>query len=265
MANPFVKAWKYFLALFDNKIEENADPKIQIEQAIGEAKRQHQELSHQAAAVIGNQRQLEMKLNRQLADIEKLNANVRQALLMAEEARAEGNAEKAQEYENAASAFSAQLVAAEKNVEDLKSLYDQASDAAAQAKAAVKRNSHALQAQLAERTKLLNQLDQAVMQEKVSGTMRQLNALEANSNVPNLEQVRSKIEQRYARALGSTELQNVAVHDRMTEIESRSNEYVTNSKLEEIRAQMQAKGELPGGSSSKQEQITAGESDEAQD
>ena len=60
------------MALFDNKIEENADPKIQIEQAIGEAQRQHQELSQQAAAVIGNQRQLEMQLNRRLEDVEKL-------------------------------------------------------------------------------------------------------------------------------------------------------------------------------------------------
>ncbi|PKZ40722.1 hypothetical protein CYJ76_11570, partial [Kytococcus schroeteri] len=60
MANPFVKAWKYLMTLFDNKIEENADPKIQIEQAIAEAQKQHQALSQQAAAVIGNQRQLEM-------------------------------------------------------------------------------------------------------------------------------------------------------------------------------------------------------------
>ena len=62
MANPFVKGWKYLMALFDNKIEENADPKIQIEQAIEDAQRQHQELSQQAAAVIGNQRQLEMRV-----------------------------------------------------------------------------------------------------------------------------------------------------------------------------------------------------------
>ena len=75
MANPFVKAWKYLMALFDNKIDEHADPKVQIEQAIGEAQRQHQALSQQAAAVIGNQRQLEMQLNRRLADVEKLQSN----------------------------------------------------------------------------------------------------------------------------------------------------------------------------------------------
>ncbi|MGO1827870.1 MAG: PspA/IM30 family protein, partial [Corynebacterium variabile] len=34
MANPFTKGWKYLMALFDSKIEENADPKVQIEQAI---------------------------------------------------------------------------------------------------------------------------------------------------------------------------------------------------------------------------------------
>ena len=79
MANPFVKAWNYLMALFDSKIEEHADPKVQIEQAIQDAQRQHQELSQQAAAVIGNQRQLEMQLNRRLGEIEKLQGNTRQA------------------------------------------------------------------------------------------------------------------------------------------------------------------------------------------
>ena len=87
MANPFAKLWNYMMALFDSKIEENADPKVQIQQAIEDAQRQHQELSQQAAAVIGNQRQLEMRLNRQLAEIEKLQGNTRQALQLADKAR----------------------------------------------------------------------------------------------------------------------------------------------------------------------------------
>lgn len=86
MANPFVKAWKYLMALFNAKIDENADPKVQIQQAIEEAQRNHQALSQQAASVIGNQRQLEMRLNRQLADVEKLQVNVRQALTLADQA-----------------------------------------------------------------------------------------------------------------------------------------------------------------------------------
>ena len=92
MANPFVKAWKYLMALFGSKVDEYADPKVQIQQAIEDAQRQHQGLTQQAAQVIGNQRQLEMRLNRQLADIEKLQANVRQALTLADQAAAAGDA-----------------------------------------------------------------------------------------------------------------------------------------------------------------------------
>ena len=74
------------MALFSSKVDEYADPKVQIQQAIEEAQRQHQGLTQQAAQVIGNQRQLEMRLNRQLADIEKLQVNVRQALTLADQA-----------------------------------------------------------------------------------------------------------------------------------------------------------------------------------
>src|ERR1700730_689377 len=109
MANPFVKAWKYVMALFNSTIDEHAGPKVQIQQAIEDAQRQHQALSQQAAAVIGNQRQLEMKLNRQLGDIEKLQASARQALVMADRARASGDEVKAGQYEQSAQAFASQL------------------------------------------------------------------------------------------------------------------------------------------------------------
>ncbi|MDP8931802.1 MAG: PspA/IM30 family protein, partial [Actinomycetota bacterium] len=174
MANPFVKLWKYLMAEFSAKIDENADPKVQIQQAIEEAQRQHQALSQQAAAVIGNQRQLEMKLNRQLGEIEKLQASARQALVLADQARTAGDEQKAQQYEQSAQAFATQLVTAEQSVEDLKVLHDQALGAAAQAKQAVERNAMVLQQKIAERTKLLSQLEQAKMQEQVSASLRSM-------------------------------------------------------------------------------------------
>ncbi|MGZ4524112.1 MAG: PspA/IM30 family protein, partial [Mycobacteriaceae bacterium] len=154
MANPFVKAWKYTMALFSSKVDQYADPKIQIQQAIEDAQRQHQALSQQAAAVIGNQRQLEMKLNRQLGDVEKLGASARQAVILAEDARRQGDEAKAVQYDNTAEAFAAQLVTAEQSVEDLKGLHDQSLQAAAQAKKAVEQNAMNLQQKIAERTKL---------------------------------------------------------------------------------------------------------------
>ena len=243
MANPFSKFWNYLMALFDNKIEENADPKIQIEQAINDAQRQHQALSQQAAAVIGNQRQLEMQLNRRLEDVEKLQANARQALQLADKARGEGNAQKAQEYENAAEAFAAQLVTAEASVEDTKQLHDQALQQAAQAKQAVERNAAHLQQQVAERSKLLSQLEQAKMQEKVSETMQSMNSI--TSTGPNLDQVRDKIERRYANALGAAELAQNSIEGRMAEVEQAGIQMAGHGRLEQLRAEMA--GELTSG------------------
>ena len=260
MANPFTKFWNYLMALFDNKIEENADPKIQIEQPINDAQRQHQALSQQAAAVIGNQRQLEMQLNRRLEDVEKLQANARQALQLADKARGEGNAQKAQEYENAAEAFAAQLVTAESGVEDTKQLHDQALQQAAQAKQAVERNAAHLQQQVAERSKLLSQLEQAKMQEKVSETMQSMNSI--TSSGPNLDQVRDKIERRYANALGAAELAQNSIDGRMAEVEQAGIQMAGHGRLEQLRAEMA--GELTSGKKQAIEQGKAAQGGAAQ-
>ncbi|CAB0604334.1 PspA/IM30 family protein [Corynebacterium diphtheriae] len=253
MANPFSKAWKYLMALFDSKIEENADPKVQIQQAIEDAQRQHQELSQQAAAVIGNQRQLEMQLNRRLAEIEKLQGNTRQAIQLADKARAEGNIQKATEYENAAEAFAAQLVTAEQGVEDTKQLHDQALQQADAAKKAVERNAMVLQQKVAERTKLLSQLEQAKMQEKVAKSIQSMNSI-SNRDTPNLDQVREKIERRYANALGTAELAQNSVQGRMAEVEQAGIQLAGHSRLEQIRAEMSG-GQLGAGNSATQQSI----------
>src|SRR5437764_5204624 len=146
------------MAAFGAKIDEKADPKIQIQQAIEEAQRQHQALAQQAAAVIGNQRQLEMKLARQLDEVEKLQASARQALILEQQARGGGDNAKADGYEQSARAFATQLVAAESSMQDLKQLHDQALSAAGAARKAVEQNALALQQKLAERTRLLNQI-----------------------------------------------------------------------------------------------------------
>ncbi|MBK4148359.1 PspA/IM30 family protein [Corynebacterium macginleyi] len=246
MANPFVKGWKYLMALFDNKIEENADPKVQIEQAIEEAQRQHQELSQQAAAVIGNQRQLEMQLNRRLAEVEKLQGNTRQALELADNARANGDEKKAVEYENAAEAFAAQLVTAEESVEDTKKLHDQALQQAEQAKRAVERNNAALRQKVDERSKLLSQLEQAKMQEKVSESLNSMNELSAGGNAPSLDAVRDKIERRYSKALGQAELAENSVENRMAEVQQAGIQMAGHSRLEQIRSEMNSTKTVEG-------------------
>ena len=238
MANPFVKGWKYLMALFGAKIDEYADPKVQIQQAIEEAQRQHQALVQQAAAVIGNQRQLEMKLSRQMSEVEKLQASARQALVLADKAATEGDAEGAAKYENTAQVFATQLVSAEQGMEDLKTLHDQSLSAAGQARKAVENNAMILQQKIAERTKLLSQLEQAKMQETVAKSLESMSTLAAPGNTPSLDEVREKIEARYANAMGRAELASNSVEGRMLEVQKSTLDMAGSSRLEQIRASM---------------------------
>ncbi|MFC0006224.1 PspA/IM30 family protein [Micromonospora siamensis] len=238
MANPFVKGWKYLMALFGARIDEHADPKVQIQQAVEEAQRQHQALVQQAAAVIGNQRQLEMKLSRQMSEVERLQSMARQALVLADQARAKGDEAEAGRYEQSAQTLATQLVSAEQATEDLKTLHDQALGAAAQARRAVENNSMILQQKLAERTKLLSQLEQAKMQESVAHSLESMSALTAPANTPSLDEVRDRIERRYATAMGRAELAGNSVEGRMLEIQKASLDSAGSSRLEQIRSSM---------------------------
>jgi len=261
MANPFVKSYKYFMSWFGAQVDERADPKIQIQQAIEDAQRQHQALCQQAAQVIGNQRQLEMKLSRQLSDVEKLQGSARQALVLADQERARGNEPKAQEFESSAQTFAGQLVTAEQGVEDLKSLHDQSVQAAEQARQAVEQNSSMLQQKIAERTKLLSQLEQAKMQERVSASLSSMSELAAPGNVPSLAEVQEKIERRYATALGQAELSKNSVQGRMLEVQKSTQDFAGAARLEQIRASLGG-GSTGGGNNqlgaSAPKQVTGG-------
>jgi phage shock protein A len=238
MANPFVKGWRYMMALFGARIDEHADPKVQIQQAIEEAQRQHQALVQQAAAVIGNQRQLEMRLSRQMSEVERLQSMARQALVLADRSRASGDESQAQGYEQSAQTLATQLVAEEQGMENLKTLHDQALGAAAQARRAVENNAMVLQQKLAERTRLLSQLEQAKMQETVARSLESMSALAGPGNTPSLDEVREKIERRYATAMGRAELAGNSVEGRMLEIQKSTLDLAGQSRLEQIRSGM---------------------------
>src|SRR5688500_8858423 len=103
--------WKYMVARISGQLEESADPKVQLEQAIREAQEQHRRLTEQAANVIANQKQTELRLDRAVEEFEKANASARQALLLADEQTKAGNAGKAGDYNQAAEQFANRLIA----------------------------------------------------------------------------------------------------------------------------------------------------------
>ena len=229
--------WKYLGAKVNSVFNAKADPKIQLEQAITEAQDQHRRLREQAANVIANQKQTEMRLDRSLEELEKVSGNAKQAVLMADEAMKKGDTAKVEELTAAAESFATRLIAIETEVEDLKALALQSSQASDQAKAAVQQNATALQRKLAERNKLLSQLDQAKMQEQVNKAMASLSET-VGEDVPTFDEVREKIEARYAKATGMSELTESSVESRMLEVEQAAANSEAKTRLAQIRAQL---------------------------
>ncbi|BAM28444.1 PspA/IM30 family protein [Corynebacterium ulcerans] len=235
MANPFAKGWKYLTASLDQKIDENADPMVQIKQATDAAKDQHQKISEQAAAVIGNKNQLEMKLNRLLADQKDLQQKARNAIEVSDN---EADPVKKQESLNVAEIYATQLVSVEQQIEETKALHSQAVSASEQATRQVKESEARLHEQLGQIDQLSSQVKQTKMQEASTKAMDQITALDPDRDVPSLDQVREKIERRYADALGAQELMHNTMGDRIQEIDAAGADMRASARLEEIRAQM---------------------------
>jgi phage shock protein A len=231
------KWWKYMGARLSSAFNEKADPKVQLEQAITEAQEQHRRLKEQAANVIANQKQNEMRLNAAMEELEKLNRNATQAVMMAEEAAGAGDQKKMEEFTTAAEAFANQLIAKEREVENLKAMSLQSTEAAEKAKGAVQQNSRLLQQKLAEKQRLLSQLDQAKMQEQMNSAMTSLTE-EVGQDVPTLSEVQEKIERRYAKAVGASELQEMSVESKMLEVEQASMHSEAQARLSEIRSKL---------------------------
>lgn len=237
MIQTLKKWWKYLTAKADSEFEKNADPKVQLEQAIRESKEQHARLKEQAANVIAHQKQTEMRLDKAMASMEKLTGNARQAVMMADEAVQRGDEAKAIEYTSAAEAFAGRLIAVEQEVEDLKSLHLQATQSSDEAKSAVAQNSDRLQKRLAERQKLLSQLDQAKMKEQMNDAMSSLGE-SVGADTPSLDQVREKIEGRLAKADANADLNASSTEGRMAEIEAMAHNTEAKARLEQLKTQL---------------------------
>jgi phage shock protein A len=123
---------------------------------------------------------------------------------MADDAAKKGDEAKSGEFTTTAETIATRLIEIEREVEDLKALHLDNARAVEQAKSAVEQNSIALQEKLTERNKLLGQLDQAKMQEQMNSAMAQLSET-VGQDVPTFDEVREKIEARYAKATGMAE------------------------------------------------------------
>jgi phage shock protein A len=235
MLRLILRTWHYSAAFLSQLFDERADPRVQIEQAIEEAKRQHGLLAEQAAAVIGNQRELQIKIARGNVEAERLDASAAKALRLADSARSKGDQQAAAGYERTAQLLATQLAAAQSSLADLGELHDRAAAGAGAARRALEQNAYALQRQMAERSKLLTELEAARMQERMAEALNRIGSLAPAGNVPTLPQIQEKIDRRIGRGAGRIEIARDGVESRLIEVERAVIDARGEQLLDEIR------------------------------
>jgi phage shock protein A len=229
--------WRYLGTKLGMRLDEVADPKVLLEQAISDAREQHRLLTEQAANVIANQAQLQARLDRSLEEYERTAAAARQAVLLTDEAAHAEDASRAAGMEQAAEGFVTRQIALEREIESISGSLLDATAASDRAKQAVRTSSTVLQKKLQERESLLSRLDQAQMHEQMNTAMRQLTAT-VGGDVPTLDEVRSKIDRRLAEAQAMTEISGASVDVQMLEVEEAQRQAETHARLGALRSQL---------------------------
>lgn len=236
MIRTLTRAWRYLTAALDGKLDTMLDPRVQIDQAIDEAKHRHALLTEQAVAVRANERELDVRIARKAEDADRLRSSAEQALLLAVRERKAGRDDHARSYEQTARAFAGQLTAVESSLRDLRALLGQAGAASAAAMRGVEQNAFALQQQVNQRVRLLTELEAAKLQERMADAMRQFSVSGPHPLVPTLEDVRERVDRRLAHATARGELLAGNVDARMVDVRKAAIDLESERRLDQIRA-----------------------------
>ncbi len=229
--------WRYMGTRLGMQLDQSADAKVQLEQAIQEARDQHRLLTENAASVIANQIQLEQRLDSALQEYDKANNLARQALVLADREATKGEIARADNLNVAAESFTERIVFLEREIGDLKKLLLEATEASGRARQAVRLNAEALRKKVAQREYLLSQLDQAKVQEQLNAAMAQLSQ-GTSEDVPSLDEVSDKIERRLAAARATSELRGSDVSIQVLEVEQALQGAETQARLGAMRSQL---------------------------
>lgn len=237
----FKRLWAYIRSWFRQTAESAMDPEIEIQSAIDEAKRRDQDLRNQAAKVIAHKTQLEGQIEKTAEDVGEAREMAKKALLKADEAQKAGDETGVGKWNQAAQSLAMKLQAAENNLASLKSQYGVAVDQAEEAKEAVQTNAMNLQELSAKRMEMLGTLEQAKMQESVNAAVDAMTT-GLTDEMPSLDQVEQKIEQRKAEAMARAELREATPEGAEAELRRSINTTEAEVKLDELRAELGLEG-----------------------
>jgi len=154
-----------------------------------------------------------------------------------DEAKKAGDQAAVTKWTQAAQSLAMKLQASENNVNSLKEQYEFAVGQAEEAKEAVQTNAMSLQELSARRMEMLGSLEQAKMQETVNSAVEAMSR-GVTDDMPSLDQVETKIEQRKAEAMAKAELREATPEGAEAELRKAINTTEADAKLDELRAEL---------------------------
>lgn len=228
----------YIKALVTGGVESRMDPRIQIEQAMADARKRDLDLRNQAARVIAHRTQVQMKLDSAIEDAAKAREQAAAALRNADAAAKAGNTADVDKWGRAAQALAMKLQTSETMVETLKGQYEQANQQADIAKEQVNQNAMRLQELSTKRIELLGKIEQAKMQEEVNATLETLNKPMADTAGPTMREIEDKINARMASASAKAELEEASIEGAQRELEQSTAQLEAQARLEKLREEL---------------------------
>jgi len=206
-----------------------------------EVQEQHRALTERAAAVIANQKQVQGRLDRMLAEYDKANRLAGQALLFAEQAT-HSDPSQAERFNGAAHASASKVLQLRSEIENQQQLVLVATSQAQEAQAAVVQSRKLLEQKLKEKERLLSELERAQMHEAMVKAMKILAETVSDGDVPTFAEVERKIQARLANAESMTDLLGIqaglTLDSRVLELEKTQEEIEVQSLLAQKRAEL---------------------------
>lgn len=192
----FKRANSYAQASAQAAFDEHADPKVQVEQAIGGMQEHHRDLEAAAGQVIAQDKTAKMRL----ADLSQQEARYTKSALAAKQ---QGNLD-------AARTFATKIAGLRDQIQSLSAQIPQLEQAAGDAREAVQESADQLQQKLNERGTILAQVDQARMQQQMADSLKQVSDLTRSSDVPSFDEIKQKVAGQFAQAQASAELSSTS-------------------------------------------------------
>ncbi len=188
----FKRANGYAQAKAQAELDDHADPKVQLDQAIRGLQQHHEDLEAAASHVIAQDRLAKMHLTG----------------LSAQEVGYSKSAITAQQQGNldAARSFALKIASLRAQIQGLTGQIPELEQAAAAARVAVQESADQLQQKLSERSMILAQIDQTRMQQEMAASMKAVADLTQGSAVPSLDEIKNKVATQFAVAQAQTEL-----------------------------------------------------------